>query len=83
MTIYNITETKKFIDVLSSCSGRIDLIAENGLIAEIKPSGLPVAALPRLLLAAPIEKISLSFRDKADAQKVLHYIMGMKMKKAC
>lgn len=78
MTIYHITEPKKFIDVLSSCSGRIDLIADNGLLAEIKPAGLPVAAMPRLLLASPIEKISLSFRETKDAQRILNYIMGNK-----
>ncbi len=82
MTIYNITEPRKFIELLSSCSGRIDLIADNGLFAEIKPDGLPVAALPRVLLASYIEKITLTFRKKEDAQKVMNYIMGMKMKKA-
>lgn len=78
MTIYNITEPKQFLDVLSTCSGRIDLVADNGLFAEIKPAGLPVAAMPRLLLSSPIDKISLSFRKQEDAQKVMNYIMGMK-----
>ena len=82
MTIYNITNTKHFFDVLSSCSDRIDLIADNGLFAEIKPAGLPVAAMPRLLLSSRIDKINLSFRNKEDAQKVMTYIMGMKTQKA-
>ncbi len=82
MMIYNITNPKQFLDVLSACSGRIDLLAENGLFAEIKPAGLPVAAMPRMLLSSHIDKINLSFHQKEDAKRVMNYILGMKMKQA-
>lgn len=78
MTIYNIADPKQFLDILSTCSGRIDLIADNGLFAEIKPAGLPIASIPRLLLSSGIDRINLSFRQKEDAQRVMNYIMGMK-----
>ncbi len=82
MTIYNIDDPKQFLNILSTCSGKIDLIADNGLFVEIKPAGLPVTALVRMLLSSQIDKINLSFRQKEDAQKVLNYIMGMKRKQA-
>ncbi|MGN0131206.1 MAG: polya polymerase [Lachnospiraceae bacterium] len=81
MKIYNISDTKKFFEVLFQCNGDVELVSAEGIHISLKEEGRKndhLGLLAETYLRGTIREMELSFLDPRDAEMVCGYLTGMK-----
>ena len=80
MKIYNISDTKRFFEVLSDCTGDIELVSRENLHISLSTpedrENLKVLSLG--YIDGTIDQMELNFRNPQDAVHVLEYLANKK-----
>lgn len=71
MKIYNISDTKRFFEVISKCNGKVDLVREDGSRTDLSES-IPV--LNEVCRKSVIDEIELTFTDANDVCTMVEYL---------
>lgn len=80
MKIYNICNTKRFFEVLSRCTGPVELVNDEGkrIALNAEPEAWNLAMLAQTYVNGVIRSMELSFVNPEDAAKMCDYLTNMK-----
>ncbi len=75
MKIKNITEPKKFFDVLSKCKGRVELVTSEGDRLNLKSKLSQYIALTQMFKDATIDEVEIIVSEPEDMGLLLNYLI--------
>jgi len=75
MKIKNITDTKKFFEVLSQCKGTVELVTSQGDRLNMKSKLCQYIALTDMFTESKIGEVELICSEPEDVQMLLEYLV--------
>ena len=78
MKIYNIRNSRSFFERLAECSGKVEIIGQNGEIVDFSEKGEKFAGSTLSCYSGFIPSIELRFQYPEDMDDMLGYIMNQR-----
>ncbi len=75
MKVKNITDTKKFFEVIEKCKGKVELVTSEGDILNLKSKLSQYVALTSMFSEAKIDEIEIIAHEPDDVHKLLEYLI--------
>lgn len=75
MKIKNITEPKKFFELLEKCKGKVELVTNEGDRLNMKSTLCQYIALTQMFKDAQIEELDLIVSEPEDMNLLLNYLV--------
>ncbi len=76
MKVYNIRDSREFFEKLTSCSGTVELVNEQGTRFPLPKSSLPSDPWLMTCFQGTIKEMELRFQDAEDLNRILNYLMN-------
>ena len=81
MKVYNIEDTRRFFEVISECSGDVEVVGRDGKMIEMKDRDV-ARVFEAAFSDAVIPEMVLKFSRPEDGMRVLSFLANMKLKSA-
>ena len=77
MKVQNITDIEKFFKVVDSCTGKVELITDDGDRLNLKSKLCQLVSLSTIFSsAAKIPEMEIVAHELEDSKKIMDYLMG-------
>ena len=77
MKIYNVEDTNRFFEVLSECSGDVEVVAKDGSMIQVNDKDV-VRVLEAAYSGATIPEMELKFSRPEDSRRILCFLANSK-----
>ncbi len=77
MKVYNIEDTNRFFEVLSECSGDVEIVGKDGTMIPFNDEEV-AKVLETTFADTTIQEMELKLNDPKDFVRVLSFLEGMK-----